>query len=417
MKRWSVFVLSVMFLLVASSSFAYSYLGAVESYDVINGVPLEIAVGEKGTLGVTVNDTAQYFAGDCWGSILFVEYGNIALQQKFISTYFSSWHGDSSPVFTPVSIEQVSDYEIDVVFDAAESGIRISQNIVYEDGERYYRKTWNISNIGETTYSNLRFFHGGDTTFGGIDSSNGHYDDILNMVYLTNPDPSVDGIMGFYAHPNSPANHYQEGNYSTVSGNMLLGSLPDSVNTEYHDAGYGLQWNRSSLAPGETWTIEAFEKWTEAGFVQVIAPAGESASAGTDLIYNFLVQNMDEDPASFDLAAQSSNGWTVSVDPSTVNIPGGASELVDVTLSFPGDALHGTTDTLELTATSQADPGVTNSDSVTSTVDNGGDDDDDIVGDDDDDSDKVGDGSGCNVGTFSPSLLLLLAPILFFIKK
>jgi len=415
MKRWSVLFLSLCLVLFSLGA-AYASLDRDDSFLTINGTPLVIEAGNEGTLAVYVNGTRQYYNEDAWGSVLYLNYG-VEGETAYGTPYFEGYseYGVDAP-FVPVSNDQVSSYDVHTTLDAGDSGVQLVQEVTYIDGERYYKKTWEITNNGDTTWTNLRFFHGGDTYFGGDDSSQGYYDSNLNMVYLTNPDPSIDGIMGFYAHPLTPADHYEEGGYYLVCQNIAGGQLADTVDSNDLDAGYGLQWNRDSLAPGQTWTIEAFEKWTEAGFVQVIAPAGESASAGTDLIYNFLVQNMDEDPASFDLAAQSSNGWTVSVDPSTVNISGGASELVDVTLSFPGDALHGTTDTLELTATSQADPGVTNSDSVTSTVDNGGDDDDDIVGDDDDDSGKVGDGSGCNVGTFSSGLLLLVAP-LFFIKK
>jgi len=417
MKRWSVLFLSLCLVLFSLGA-AYASLDMDDSFLTINGTPLVIEVGNEGTLAVYVNGTHQYFSEDAWGSVLYLNYG-VEGETAYGTSYFQYYtdYGVDLP-FNAVSNDQVSSCDIQTILDAGDSGVRVVQEVTYIDGERYYKKTWNITNNGDVTWTNLRFLHGGDTYFGGDDASQGYYDDNLNMVYLTNPDPSIDGIMGFYAHPLTPADHYEEGGYSIVCRNIAGGQLADTVEGSDVDAGYGLQWNRGSLAPGETWTIEAFEKWTEAGFVQVIAPAGESASSGTDLVYNFLVQNMDDDAVSFDLAAESSNGWTVSVDPSTVNIAGGASELIDVTLSIPGDALHGTTDSLELTATSQADAGVNNSDSVTTTVDNGGDDDDDdIVGDDDDDWYPEGNGSGCNMGVFSPGLLLLLAPMLFLIKK
>jgi len=72
----------------------------------------------------------------------------------------------------------------------------------------------------------------------------------------------------------------------------------------------------------------------------------------------------------------------------------------------------GTEDDLTLTATAVTSPDISNSDSVTSVVLALGDDDDD-----DDDWYPEGNGSGCNMGLFSPGLLLLLSPMLFFIKK
>ena len=263
MRWWRVLVFSVIFLSAASTAMAFDYLGSDEYYMTISGDPIKISAGEKGTLAVEVNDMQQYYHGDNCGSVLVVNYENTFLEQRFVSPYFEDPEDSSSSVFTPVSMNKVSDYEINAVFDAGVSGLRVSQNIVYVDGERYYKKIWSISNEGIETYSDLRFSHGGDNEFAGEDRNTGHYDDNLKMVYLTNSDASIDGIMGFYADSSSPSSHYQEGFIGDVWDNMFDGLLTDTVNPEDHDAAYALQWNRASLAPGETWTITAYEKWTE----------------------------------------------------------------------------------------------------------------------------------------------------------
>lgn len=212
-------------------------------------------------------------------------------------------------------------------------------------------------------------YTGGDTYFAGYDASEGHWDANLGMVYLTNPNPGVTGIMGFYGASTTPADHYYEDAYSYVGEALIAGQLPDTIDPVYQDAGYGLQWNRETLAPGQTWTIISYEKWTEAGFVQVFAPAEQSGNPGDVINYQFVVANYQSTADTFDLVLNSSNGWETSLPGgNTVNVPAGGSVPVDATVTIPAGAAPGTTDTLTLTATSQTDEDVTNEDSVTTQV-------------------------------------------------
>ncbi len=347
------------------------------SYQRIDGNPLRIDAYDDGTLAVYRYETDhyqnQYFDGNCWGSVLYLNgigEGNLG----FNSWYFIDWYDSSLPQFTPVSNTMPDPWTIITIFDAGDTGVRIKQTISYTNGNAYYRKVWEITNSGTkaggaTTYTDCRFLHGGDTYFAGDDESQGHWDPNLGMVYLTNPNPEITGIMGFYGALTTPADHYYEDYYEDVGEALISGQLPDTVLPDYKDAGYGLQWNRETLAPGETWTIISFEKWTEAGFVQVFAPAEQSGNPGDIINYQFVVVNYQSTSDSFDLVLNSSNDWPVSLPGGdTVSIPAGESTTVDVTVTIPADAQPGTTDNLTLTATSQTDPNITNQDSVTTRV-------------------------------------------------
>lgn len=317
----------------------------------IDGMPLRIDAYDDGTIGVYRYQegeyVGQYYDGNCWGSVLY----------------------SLLPQFTPVSNNMPNPWTIITIFDAGDTGIRIKQTISYTNGNSYYRKIWEITNTGRTTYTDCRFLHGGDTYFAGDDSSQGHWDPNLRMVYLTNPDPNITGIMGFYGALTTPADHYYEDRYYNVGEALLSGQLPDTVLPEYMDAGYGLQWNYNTLTAGQTWTIISYEKWTEAGFVQVFAPAEQSGNPGDVINYQFVVANYQNVTDTFDLTLTSSNGWPVSlVDGNTVNIPSGQSVAVNVTVTIPDGSNAGTTDILTLIATSQTDPGISNQDSVMTSV-------------------------------------------------
>ena len=425
MKRWSIVFLSLCMVLFSLGAACAETLTVGGNHDM--GDQLKVDVHDDGTLYAYLwqknpyNDTYDFLSQYCgyFYDYLFLDYGTAS--QDFYTN--NTWdNNDGRYPLTTVSQDMVGENEVQTIFSLDDSGVQITRTISYETGKLYYRKEWQVTNNGDRAYSNLRFLHGGDTYFSYYDSSEGHWDPTLRMVFLTNNANQVAGIMGMYGALSSPADHYCEDQYYTNYNYMKSGQLPDSVVGSYHDAGYSLQWNHDSLEPGETWTIVAFEKWTEAGDLQVFAPADQECEAGETLYYDFVIQNYYSSNMEVSLDLVSEHDWDVSFDiylpegdlassaTGTATLPTGGALVVNAQVTVPAVVAGGTEDDLTLTATAVTSPDITNSDSATSIVLTLGD-------DDDDDSDKVGDGSGCNVGTFSPSLLLLLAPILFFIKK
>jgi parallel beta-helix repeat protein len=354
LKRGTVVAILVVALLLGS---ALIISAATQS---ISGDPIDVNVFDAGRIEPYYDNWAsgyQYFAKKACNNVLWLN-GN---STGFDCPDTSTADCPACTNFTAVSNSQPDAWTIETVYDAGSTGVRITQRIEYVNGTSYYNMYWSINNTGDTTYTDLRFMHGGDTYFGGIDSSNGHYDAGLNMVYLTNA--NVTGIMGLLGTPTSPIDYYIEDHYSTVRSAMNSGNhLPSTVNSSYMDAGYAVEWDRATLAPGDVWEIEGVEKWTAAGNVQVIAPAGQSGYVNDTFNYSFSVQNLQNFSDIFDLSTNSSQGWTVSLpNGSTVTINASLSETVPVQVT----ATSVGTDVTTLTATSQSNITVTNNDSVT----------------------------------------------------
>ena len=98
--------------------------------------------------------------------------------------------------------------------------------------------------------------------------------------------------------------------------------------------------------------------------MQVLAPADAAGAPGSTVSLAFTVQNFQETTDTFDLSVASALGWTVSFAGSpTVTLDSGESATVVVNVTVPGDA-GDEIDTVTLTATSQEDDAVTNSDSA-----------------------------------------------------
>lgn len=209
-----------------------------------------------------------------------------------------------------ISHQKPDDWTIETVW-ASETGLELRQTISYSPGDLYVKKRWELTSSASASLSNLRFYHGGDTYFGGYDSSRSWWDPDLRILYLTNSEFSESGIMGVYTNPATPADGFMAGDWEDTVNAVWDGtSLPNAANSDYIDAGYALQWNRSTLAPGETWIIEMFETWTHPLVVQVISPADASAPADATVVQTFKVHNLDDSNRhTFELSVVNSQGW------------------------------------------------------------------------------------------------------------
>jgi len=361
-------------ILIPHKKGSHDSLGRVMNMDnpiLIDGDPLKITVFDDSTMGVQWNQSGtfyhQFYAAYSKGSVIFMNGSDLSYRWGGGDITHSMYSSDLDR-FTPVSHTSLDAWTVQTVYDVGTTGVQITQNISYINGNSYYKFLWEITNNGATTFNDIRFIHGGDTYFANFDSSEGHWSSDLRMVYLTNQTQGIAGIMGFYGGVSTPADHYFEEMFWTNANAAFLGNhLPDTVRSDYHDAGYTLEWDRSTLAPGETWTIEAFEKWTEAGDVQVFAPPEQTGNAGTTMNLQFVVFNFQQQGTDiFDLSVNSANGWTTNLPGgNTITLNSNSSGTVDVQLTIPSGVSPGSTDHVTLTATSQTTPGVTNSDGVT----------------------------------------------------
>ncbi len=328
-----------------------------EAYLRIEGDPIDVEVEEDGQMGVWFEGQQEYYGTYAKGSMLFID---------GVGYDFGTGPAKSCTTpnqFTPVSHTQIDPWTIETVYDAGSSA-RVTQRTEYVNGRGYYKMTWRVLNTSGATLSNLALLHGGDTYFQGDDQGRTNWDPVLGMVYIFNQ--GVSGVMGLYGDPSTPADHYYGGQYSCSGGNweyMVGGSLPDTVDQNYLDAGYSLEWDLTSLDAGEEWVVIGYEQFTAAGLVQVYAPIGQTGNPNQTFYYTFTIQNLQTVSDTFDLQAVSSNGWTVSL-PNGVTITLGSFETGNVQVELTAGPTCPVTDTLTMTVTSQTDPGVTNSASV-----------------------------------------------------
>jgi len=103
--------------------------------------------------------------------------------------------------------------------------------------------------------------------------------------------------------------------------------------------------------------------------MSVVAPADQPVSPGTTLVYDFSIINGGTVDETYDLVIASSQGWAdLSGVPGSVTVLAGATEHILIPVNVPITAVEGLMDDLVLTAVSQLNPLVHDSDSVQTTV-------------------------------------------------
>ena len=323
-----------------------------ETWVLIDGDPLLIAVGSRGSTAVYVCQPEpkgirpQYYQGVSWGT-------NVWLNGTDAARHYVTRYYDTINRLTAGSQSLTLEDDVWTVTTVMGLGsdAELAQVVTYRDGNRYYRFHWELTNLKDTELTDLRFIHGGDTYFGGQDNARSWWNADRSMVYINNSSFLTSGIMGFYGSQATPPEHYFGGQYITgVVQAKSSARLDDTVDSSYVDAGYQLEWDLATLAAGETWTIEAFEFWTDPTFLTVIPPEDQFTEAESTLTLQYFLQNMDTSAYTIDLAASSDLGWTTNLPGgASVQLSGLASSLVSVEVTVPAASV-GTTSTVSLTA-------------------------------------------------------------------
>ena len=339
---------------IAAACALLALLGSVmpAADQVIVGDPLVITASDLMRMDVTrkqpdgnggFTQARQYYSG---------YFPFLSLTSQADGAVMYSSYGSSINNFVAVANSKPDPWTIQTSVTAADQ-VAISQIVSYTQGTQIYRHVWTVTNNGATTYSDSSFRYGGDTYFSGSDEANGFHNSDLGMVYCTNS--SFAGLMGMFGGTESPATHYYEGGYSSAW--TYLGTpgtnLLDTFDPSFIDNGMGLEWVHGTFAPGDSFTIVAYEKWTDAGFVQVLAPQSQDVSVGDRIDLVFTVQNLRsaQDTVSFAIAADQGLAATA---PAPVVLAANSSASVTIGVDV-GPAAAGRTVSLALQATSGTD--------------------------------------------------------------
>ena len=235
----------------------------------IIGSPLRILIGSNGSIQVYYEGyTHNQVYGDADSGVFFwvgdAVYGSNMKGLHHVSAALVTLDLVAISHGAPTGTGTSSDpWMQESVFDVGSTGLRVSQQATYVQGDEYFRLLWDVENrSGESVTFDM--FHAADIYFANDDYGYGYYDAATGAVGGYNQTRDWEITM----HPDTPASHYQEGDYREIwdrigscSGDQCArgAGFADTIVPQWLDNGIGLQWH-ASLDPGSSTRISDY--WT-----------------------------------------------------------------------------------------------------------------------------------------------------------
>ncbi|WP_254823293.1 CARDB domain-containing protein [Haloglomus halophilum] len=336
-------------LLVVTSGFVAFVAAPVAAQtgpDVLGGQTVEGALRitvDQGNLAVARYQSSswvrQYYSDDSSDTVLYA--GGTVYDIPGGGT------ADADGIELTVAEQSMSGDTIVTRFEPAGStGIQLVQRVSYTGTQQFFDLTWEVENTGSSTATGLRLLNGKDTYLAGGDNGEGFWNPGIATIGVAKEVGNERQQLTMSGLPGSEPFNHQSNSYSSVQDSLEAGALTGIVDTSNHDNGYALEWRRSSLAAGDTWTVRAREGFAKSSVI--VDSPGAVSSSGDPVNLQFDVTNVGDTQTAVSFATDGPSGWTVST-PGGIDLDGGATEPVTVTATPPESVGSGSYD-ITLTA-------------------------------------------------------------------
>jgi len=271
-------------------------------------------------------------------------------------TYSGSgcYFNGASNIMTTVSNTNIDANTNELVMESS-GQFRIKQITYYppESAVIYYK--WEITNLSGTSKNDFRLFSGGDTYLQGGDNGAGFWLPLDNTVGVKKTISNnlqklnMQGVTIPYAYE---SRGYWDV-YQSVVSNHLTNVLDEN---EYTDNGMALEYRKAVLNTGETWVVEAIEKFSSSPITNIIvtAPLSSQIAPGNTVDLTFTIRNRTAQPTSVTLEPSVDlANWTTELisPPSPYLLAGNAIQDVVIRVFCPAGTPLGTTSKVTLSAT------------------------------------------------------------------
>ncbi|NOQ29736.1 MAG: hypothetical protein GQ570_01305 [Helicobacteraceae bacterium] len=233
----------------------------------------------------------------------------------------------------------------------ADNNITLRYELEYTSPNQYFKHKWSITNNSGSTKNDVVFIRGVDTYLSGGDSGAGTWNANTNTVGVKKV---VDGkeqtltLKGI----TTPSGYSSKG-YNLIQADAYSGDLKNDLNTNSStDNGYGMEWNTTSIANSETWSITAYESFTFSS-LEVNAPVKKQCYIGTTCTLSFSVKNIHAtDSDTITLSKSNSKNWSSTLDQTSSFVLATAeTKTVEYNITIPHNSTVGEQSELFLTAT------------------------------------------------------------------
>jgi len=108
--------------------------------------------------------------------------------------------------------------------------------------------------------------------------------------------------------------------------------------------------------------IEIYEALPWPPVLVSISPSSQEGAPGEKLAYASTIVNAGENEDNYHLSLSDSAGWSLELENEVLEVPAGENQTTTLTVTIPENAEPGTEDNITVTATSQTDNAISNSD-------------------------------------------------------
>ncbi len=222
----------------------------------IPGSPISVIVRPSGSYAVYRNGIQQFYGAYAEGVYLWVN-GQVWGPEQVPAGRTVNPYTQVSSVLTG-SGTGADPWKVTNVLNVGSTGLRLTQEVRYVDGQEFIRNDWTLCNTGNTSYTNIHLFHAADLWTDGSDFGYGYYDAPTNAIGGYNQTHTLYQIF----IPITPALHYEEDFYSTIWADIgdTTGPGPgfhNTYRTDYIDNGAGLEWS-FDLPAGSCVTVSGY---------------------------------------------------------------------------------------------------------------------------------------------------------------
>ncbi|WP_420904253.1 Calx-beta domain-containing protein [Candidatus Magnetaquiglobus chichijimensis] len=295
-----------------------------------------------------VNQKYEYPPFQSTGSLLYTGSGAYGLWPALTSdpTLGAAWYAPGT--IAPLTGQTATATDVTTTWSAG--NLTVSQKITLATTtDPYIRYDWTVTNNGGSTINDLRLFQYADTYLSGGDAGAGFWSSGTNTVGVTKTasgETQRIALIGI-----TTPSHYESRIYSSVINNLLATDprLTDAIDSNAAtDNGYAMEWDKTSLTAGSSWTVSAFESFTAGA---VVATGGNTANInGSNVSVTYIVTNYGS-TQNLSYSVSAPTGWNVTLDKtSDSNVAQNGSVTVTATITGTGSSGAGEYD-LVLTAT------------------------------------------------------------------
>ena len=349
-------ILAVFFSLVCFFALSGWAFGATQILgDVETEGTLKISIYDNGDIGVHRYVDGywqqQWYSGNCKSTLTYINGTDYAVEGSY---YNGGWF--DADAMALITVSNTSTVDTAVLILERAGVVRLTQTIYYPAGAAHFNIRWEIQNLSSDTVNDLRFFSGGDTYSSGDDCGSGFWHATENAVGVTKVIGGEEQYMVIQG--NTLPHAYESRHYGDVGNSVVANALTNAIDPDPDvDNGMAMEWRKDSLAPGDTWTIEATEKFVtkEVSNISVTAPISSQVAPGSSVDLTYTVANLTETATSVTLNESIDlEGWTaVILSPSSpFNLPGNGAQEVLIQVACPPGTPLGTVAKVALEATS-----------------------------------------------------------------